>query len=344
MSVGRGEHAQAPGGGEGAYQRRRCPSCGADAAGESVVSSSRSAAAVGFDDLRGHWRGFFKESMFFDYRRCAACGQLYCPTYFSPAQLGELYGDMADNTADVDMAPLQRTQERYAAVLKGLRPPPGDYLEVGPDIGLLTAAVLAGGGIGDVYLFEPNRAVWPVLRATFGSDHCHLSAEMESYKVVAPASIALATMVHVLDHLLDPLAVVRSLASRLMPGGLLGVVTHDESSLLARALGRRWPAYCLQHPQLFRPASARGLLARAGLEVVHVGKTANVFPLGYLARHGLYAAGLPSAWLEGWGGPALPLKLGNIMTVARRPRNAHPVADLPGGAAEAPASAARAGV
>jgi hypothetical protein len=303
-----------------AYERRLCPSCGADEP-RAAVTSRRPAAALSFDDLRSHWRGFFKESIFFDYCRCTACGQLYCPHYFSRSQLGELYREMADNTADVDVTPLQRTQERYAATLKALRPPTGDYVEVGPDIGLLTEAVLAAGGVGDIYLFEPNRSVWPELERKFGADHCHLSAEMETYDEVAPGSSALATMVHVLDHLLDPLTVVRGLASRLMPGGLLGVVTHDESSLLARALCRRWPAYCLQHPQLFRPATARALLERAGLDVVYVGKTANVFPLAYLTRHALFAARLPSTWLDGRKGPALPLKLGNVMTVARR---AHP--------------------
>jgi hypothetical protein len=280
--------------------------------------SDPSALGISFADLRSHWRGFFKQHVFFPYGRCAACGQLYCPVYFSAAQLAELYADMPDNTASVDQVVLRRTQGRYAAVLRQSAPSGGDYLEIGPDIGLFTEPAVEGRDDAVLYLFEPNRAVWPKLEARFGAGRCRLSDAMDDYAAVPDATIGMAAMIHVLDHALEPLALLRRLAAKLAPGGALAIVTHDESSMLARVLGARWLPYCLQHPQLYRPATLAEIVGRAGLEVVAQRTTHNDFPLAYLVKHGLAAAGLPHDWVPAAERPALALKLGNLITVARR--------------------------
>jgi Methyltransferase domain len=175
-----------------------------------------------------------------------------------------------------------------------------------------------------LYLFEPNVAVWPALRQRFGASRCRLSDAMDDYSAVPDASIGVAAMIHVLDHVLEPAELLRRLAAKLAPGGAVAIVTHDESSLMARLLGPRWLPYCLQHPQLYRPATIASAVAAAGLEVVKVSQTSNDFPLAYLMRHGLSAAGLPHGWVPATQRPALALKLGNLITVARRAGEAAP--------------------
>ena len=64
-------------------------------------------------------------------------------------------------------------------------------------------------------------------------------------------------------------------------GYIFGVV-HDESSGLARMLGKRWPAYCLQHPHLFNPKTIENLFSKINLEKISVYKTINSFKIGYL--------------------------------------------------------------
>jgi hypothetical protein len=282
------------------------------------VVSRLPALELSFDELRPYWHGFFQERAFFPYGRCAACGQVYCPVYFSAEQLEELYRDMPDNTAGVDESALRRTQGRYAAVLRRHAPPGGDYLELGPDIGLLTERAVSGRDEAVLYLFEPNRTVWPALRERLGAGRCRLSAKMDDYADVPDGSVGMAAMIHVLDHVVDPADLLARLVPKLAAGGTLAVVTHDESSLLARALGARWLPFCLQHPQLYRPATLAGALLRAGLEVVAQEKTRNDFPAAYLAKHALSAAGLPHKWVPDIRRPVLGLKLGNIITVARR--------------------------
>jgi len=244
--------------------------------------------------------------------------------YFGAEQLAALYADMPDNTKGVDHAALRRTQGRYAATLRRRAPAAGDYLEVGPDIGLFAEAALAGRDDAALYLFEPNRTVWPALEKRFGVGRCCLSEAMDGYGAVPDANVGMAAMVHVLDHVLDPVALLRAIAGKLAPGGALAMVTHDESSLMARLQGPRWLPYRLQHPQLYRPATIAGAVAAAGLEVVEVSKTRNDFPLAYLAKHVFAAAGLPHSWVPAAQLPTLALKLGNIITVARRAGEAAP--------------------
>jgi hypothetical protein len=308
----------------GEFPRRPCPLCGATQLAPGAVVSRPSALELTFEGMRPHWHGFFKERIFFPYSRCAACGQLYFPVYFGAGQLAALYADMPDNTAGVDEAALRRTQGRYAATLRRHAPAAGDYLEVGPDIGLFAEAVVAGRDDAMLCLFEPNRAVWPALEERFGAGRCRLSDAMDDYGAVPDASIGAAAMVHVLDHALEPVALLRSIAAKLAPGGVLAIVTHDESSLMARLVGPRWLPYCLQHPQLYRPATIAGAVVAAGLVVVEVSKTSNDFPLAYLVKHGLSAAGLPHSWVPAAQRPAIALKLGNLITVARRAGEAAP--------------------
>jgi Methyltransferase domain len=134
---------------------------------------------------------------------------------------------------------------------------------------------------------------------------------------VPDVSVGAAVMIHVLDHLLDPAGVLRELRGKLLPGATVVIVTHNESSLLRRVFQRRWPAFCLQHPELYNPRSMRALVESAGYELVQVDRTVNHFPLQFLVKHLLWAAGLKIDAVPAFGGLSIGLKLGNMITVAR---------------------------
>jgi SAM-dependent methyltransferase len=300
------------------YLTRACPTCGAPAppSGERMASEP-AAEALPFDDLRSCWRGFFRDRKpFFTYVRCAACGQLFSPNYFTPAQLDQLYGQMDDNTGGQDEALLVRAQRGYWEVLqRAAQLVPGDYLELGPDIGLFTREALADSALGKFWLVEPNVAVHPILDQLAGARPHALLADHARIDDIPDGTLSLAVAIHVLDHLLEPQPLLDQLARKLKPGGCVLAVTHSERSLAARAFGARWPAYCLQHPQLYAPATLRHSFERAGLHSVRVARTTNHFPIAYLLQHGLFAAGfgkhaipLPASWVVG-------LKLGNIAAV-----------------------------
>jgi len=295
---------------------RVCPTCSGTRS-RPRVRARLPAETLLWNDLREDWTGYFKEKTFFTYARCLDCGLLYNPVYFAETALNQLYGHMPDNTAGQDVSMLARTQERYWEFAQREGLPQGDYLELGPDAGLLIPSAIRHMSGAKLWLYEPNVAVHAELgRRANGRAH-EIRIEMRDFSAVPDGTISLCVMIHVLDHLPDPLPVVRQLARKLRPDGRLLVVTHDERSTLARLLGRRWLAYCLQHPQLFNRHSTREFLRRSGLEVITTQKSVNYFPATYLLKHLLYALGLHAVKTWRWNAFTLPLKLGNIITAAR---------------------------
>jgi SAM-dependent methyltransferase len=295
---------------------RPCPLCGGCEAEECVESTIRAEwQTVG--ELRPFWFGIDKERRFFTYHRCRGCGLLYNRDFFGEAQLAELYSAMPPNMDQVTDEAIEATQRGYydAALASGLALQQGDYLEIGPDVGHVLGEAVTRGSFGHFWLFEPNRRVHEALRLSARGKPATILAEMTDLSAVPDGSVGLAVMVHVLDHLLDPLAMLAAIRAKLKPGGALMLVTHNERSLLSNMLGPRWPAFCLQHPQLYNPRTIKRMCEQAGFAGVEVARSANHFPLDFLGRQGLAALGMRGVKLPL---PTWPvrLRLGNIITLA----------------------------
>jgi SAM-dependent methyltransferase len=140
---------------------------------------------------------------------------------------------------------------------------------------------------------------------------------MTDLSPVPDGSIGLAVMVHVLDHLLDPMTMLEQVRAKLRPGGTLMVVTHNEASVLRKVMGSRWPPFCLQHPQIFRPESIKKMMGGAGYRAVRVERSKNYFPISFMARQAAWTFRIN---LDSMPLPkvAIGLKLGNIITIAKR--------------------------
>jgi 2-polyprenyl-3-methyl-5-hydroxy-6-metoxy-1,4-benzoquinol methylase len=298
------------------FLSRTCPCCRKVTLNQGYqVQSEAPAEERTFDEIKQTWQHFFKLTSYFTYRRCASCGQLYCPTFFDQNQLETLYSRMSDNTANLPIEIAAKTQRRYFDFLRQFHATKGTYLEFGPDIGLLTEVCSKDGSFENMILIEPNLEVHAALSARIGKLPHNIHADMRAYEKLADQSVDTIAMIHVLDHVLEPAELLAVLKRKLKPGGKLLLVTHDERSLIARLFGTRWPAYCLQHPQLYNPLSIRKALEASGYRVDGVKKTYNYFPVTYLLRHALWALRLPIK-LPNWYWLTVPLKLGNIATVA----------------------------
>ncbi len=299
------------------FLSRNCPACGAPASAAKRDTSSEPAAEVTrYPELVPIWNGFFKEKVFFSYKRCSNCGLLYAPIFFTPSQLEELYAQMPSNMDLVPVEALRKTQKGYFDVLKAHSALTGGYIEIGPDVGLFTENCVREGSFDRYWLFEPNRDVGPALTAAMQGKPHEIIHDMFGFSAVPEGAAGAAVMVHVLDHLLDPVATLRELRQKLSPSACLVIVTHDESSMLRRLFGKRWPAFCLQHPEIYNPRSMRRLLDIAGFEVLELRKTVNVFPVQFLLRHLLWALGWKVKNVPSFGGVTVGLKLGNMITIA----------------------------
>lgn len=304
----------------GYLRRAECPICAAPASRSKVaVSSTPAAETIPFGSHGEFLSGYTSKRVFFTYNRCGQCAGLYCPTYFSQEQLDQLYSRQAENMADVPLAARAATQRGYLDILARHSRLEGDYLELGPDIGLFAGYCAAKGNYSRFYLYEPNREVHPMLAERFHGRDAVISADRYRSGLLPIASLNTAVAIHVLDHLINPAQLLRELYEDLAPGGLLFLVTHNEGSLLAKILGRRWPPYTLQHPLLYSPRSITRLLERCRFRVLEVVMSRNYFPLTHLARAAFTVVGLERIAPRFDHPFSLGLKLGNIATVAYKP-------------------------
>jgi SAM-dependent methyltransferase len=221
---------------------------------------------------------------------------------------------MPDNTAGAPADVLRHTQKGYIDFLVRQGPIRGTYLEIGPDIGLATEAACASGTLERVVLVEPNLDVHDQLRDAAGSVTAEVVADLSDLQ--SPARADTVVLIHVLDHLTEPVAYLQDLHRHLAPGARVLVVVHNEASLLRRLLGVRWPPFTLQHPQLFNPETLRMTLKAGGFNVVAHKPTTNVFPARHVVRTAGSLVGLKGKWIDSVPNWKVRIRLGNMMAVA----------------------------
>lgn len=306
------------------YLVRQCPSCGAPAPTEPEISSPLRAESLGLTALSPYWHGFFKEKVFFSYHRCGQCDLLYNKVFFTPDQLGELYSQMAPNMELVPVEALRKTQRGYFNKLKAHSDLRGSFIEIGPDVGLFTENCVREGQFDEYWLFEPNVDVAPALAHTVQGKKHHVVHEMFNFDCLPATGASTVVMIHVFDHLLDPVQTLKELRPKLTSDARILIVTHDESSLLRKIVKWRWPAFCLQHPQIYNPKTIENILHSAGFEVIAQEKTTNYFPVAFLFKHLLWAFGIKVNKVPGFFGLQIGLKLGNLSTVAKPTKSAKP--------------------
>jgi len=156
-------------------------------------------------------------------------------------------------------------------------------LDVGAGAGFLVEAARRRGV--DAIGVEPSEALARDARAhdlpVFQGTLPHVEAPAGDFDIV--------TCVDVIEHVTDPVSLLRSMARCLQPNGLMIVTSPDVESLVASTLGRRWWHYRAAHV-CFLPTSAMHLaLAEAGLRPEGRGRQTWWFSLPYLASR---AAGL----------------------------------------------------
>lgn len=263
--------------------------------------------------------GYTNKRVFFSYYRCDKCHLLYCPTYLTQEQLNGLYKNQEENMAEAPLKARDRTQKAYYDLVKNYLLPEGDYLEIGADIGLFAKYFTHEERIGNLFLYEPNYDVHEDLKTNVRTKKHEIRIKNYEVSDVEHNSLSIAVIIHTLDHLLEPRRLMHDIYQSLKPGGIVFIVTHDESSLLSRFLKKKWPPYTLQHPQLFRTSTIQALLKSESFNILQTVKTANYFPLMYFVKAGLTALGLSNTIIPSFSNPIIPIKLGNIATIAQKP-------------------------
>jgi SAM-dependent methyltransferase len=252
---------------------------------------------------------------------CPDCDLLYASPAPDPGELGKAYKDASYGSGE-EARFASKTYSRLLAEFVARLPDRAGALDIGAGDGAFLHELLSL-GFTSIAGVEPSEApiaaaspdVRPLLKlGTFAA------ADFQA------GAYSLITSFQTLEHVHDPLEVLRGAHGLLKDAGAVYVICHDRRALSARLLGLKSPIFDIEHLQLFSPESARALLERAGFEDVEVRPILNSYPIHYWLR--LFP--LPSSWKarvvswakgERFGAYPLALPAGNLMAIGfKRPK------------------------
>ncbi len=124
-----------------------------------------------------------------------------------------------------------------------------------------------------------------------------------------------------LDHLSDPVAVLRGCFQLLKPGGLAYFVVHDANSYQAGLLKDKSPIIDIEHIYLFNKNTLAKIFQLAGFEVIRVANLKNSYPLKYWTK--MLSFNIIGCWIDKLvnyfklGNVSFPLAAGNIYVLAK---------------------------
>jgi 2-polyprenyl-3-methyl-5-hydroxy-6-metoxy-1,4-benzoquinol methylase len=298
-----------------------CPICGGTARRqlyrETVGAEARATTTRVADPEGRHYR----------INRCLGCGLVYSSPIFDEGEVAALYTHSPHT--NVRAGEEDNVRNTFRGYYRLARPHLGArkrILDIGCDMGLLLD-MAAGDGFEELHGVEPNRMAAAVARAVPRSRIVETFYESTEYP---EDHFDLVTLIHVVDHLVEPIRLLARVRRDLTPGGVVLAVVHNAGSLLARVLGERFPPYNLYHHYFFTKRTLGLLFVRAGLEPVWVGSTYNSYSLDFLVDKVPVAPGAARRAARaalarvGLGGLPLTLPLGNIGIVARKPAGPAP--------------------
>lgn len=208
-----------------------------------------------------------------DIEQCADCG------FRQSSAAGDVlhfYEDMSDDVYE-DGREARAIQARVLLKSVAKFCASGRLLDVGAGSGILVSEALKRGY--DAQGIEPSRAL--ALQAARHRLPVH-HGTLPSEAVRGPFNAA--TVIDVIEHVSDPVGLMRSVRNELAPAGIVAVVTPDAASFAARLLGWRWWHYRIAHIGYFSPANLRHAMERAGFETVAMSRPGWYFPASYLAE------------------------------------------------------------
>jgi len=198
--------------------------------------------------------------------RCQVCGSLYCPYmpwYTSERYYVDYYSHHGLEEPPVVTKRLMEITAEFSKYRQTNR-----LLDVGCGSGLLLEAARENGW--DVQGVDVSiSSVEHVRSLGFEVHHGELKDIQlagEQFDVITAAEIV--------EHLFDPVAVLKEAYRLLRPGGLLWLTTPHANSLAARVMKLEWRIVCPpEHLQLFSVKGLRTALRQAGFQNVRMETT-----------------------------------------------------------------------
>lgn len=202
-------------------------------------------------------------------RECASCRTVYAAEYADPSEIykdGYLFGETRFGI-DVRHPRFQEylaaVGDRRARILERITGAKGSLLDVGCGTGEIAAAAARNGW--RVQAVEPEASAAQMTRGR-GVDVRTSTLEASG---LPESAYDVVSAFHVLEHLPDSPAFLRTLAHWARPGGFVAIEVPNYRSVARIRLGTDWVHLRpLEHVVYHQPATLRKAFERAGLEPV----------------------------------------------------------------------------
>lgn len=137
-----------------------------------------------------------------------------------------------------------------------------------------------------------------------------------SETIESPRLVDAVVMLDVIEHLPDPLSVLKSANARLKPGGHLVITTGDWDSVLSRSMRSSWRLMTPpQHLFFFSKISLTAILGRAGFQMLEVARPSKLVPLSLICFQFARILGIKPARFPRLSRIALPVNLLDALRV-----------------------------
>lgn len=211
--------------------------------------------------------------------KCRSCGLVRSDPIAPPDDLKLLYRHSSFDYQE-ETNHLRQTYGTYLQRLESLGVTKGSLLEIGCGNGFFLEEAL-NQGYPCVYGVEPSqdaiKHASPLIRQNiYGGIMERDLYEAESFDVIC--------LFQVIDHLIDPLSVLKDCFHLLKKNGFLLAINHNIQASSAIILGESSPIIDVEHTYLFAPKTMRLLCEKSGFQVREQGKVINAYSLYYLVR------------------------------------------------------------
>lgn len=254
--------------------------------------------------------------------RCRGCGLLWQDgaVTLGPEHYEEDYYDAWGDLQAAREVKLD-TFGRYLSVLER-HVAVGRLVDVGCAMGYLLEAARGRGW--EPWGVEVSRFAGGQARQSFGAQRIHIGTLEDSN--LPRGGFSAVCMTDVLEHLPDPVALLRLARDLLRPDGCVLIATPQVGCISQRMMGSGWYQVKEEHTTLFTPVALRTALHAAGFDIVHSSPARKTLTLSYVAHHfRIYRRALITpllSALERLLGPMarlrLPMPTGEQLVIARR--------------------------
>lgn len=219
------------------------------------------------------------EYMHYQLNYCSACDVIYA----SPVPTSGWFINEYEKADYDSMEEANYAAETYASILRSLisvLPNQEGALDIGTGNGAFLEKLI-NLGFTKVEGIEPSISPINAASANIRGLIRQAVFKASDYK---KDSFSLVSCFQTLEHLYEPLGLMKEVYQVLKPGGATFIIFHNLRSFSAKMLGLKSPIYDIEHLQLFSFKSMQKLMQESGFVDVKIRMVHNRYPLNYWVK------------------------------------------------------------